>query len=146
MPTRPLPPGTCNGSVNLPVPEWQQFSRLAFMSGESAGARLRRLIRGDLSAAKARGLQLVKDARQMVMPFAAGVIVFFGFAATAWTAVCGAQELRRPAPLRVAATVRTIKVIGRRAGSLGRPARRLGRPGELDTDYTGDFDCGGLLG
>lgn len=100
MPTRPLPPNTCNGTVNLHVDAWRAFRRLAYMHSESAGARLRRLIAADLASARARGLELVRDARQMILPLAMLLVAACGLLAVGVASITGHNELRRPRIIR----------------------------------------------
>lgn len=116
MATHPLGPGKTNGSVNLPVDTWRQFTRLAYVSNQSASERLRTLVEFDLAAARARGVQLVHDARQLVLPLAACLVLALGalgFLATVTAAVLGDAELRRPTIRRCAASFRGLKTSAR---------------------------------
>ena len=55
MSTHPIPPGTCNFAVNLPIPLRRDAGRVAFMHGEALGRWLRELIEREVSAERIRG-------------------------------------------------------------------------------------------
>jgi glycerate-2-kinase len=114
MATTPIPAGTCNGSVNCPVPLWRDFCRLAAMRGMSAGEYARELFRAEVDAAKAKGIEIVREAAQQVMPWGLCLVIGLGFAATIVAAAIGQSELRRPANGRVVNSIAVVRRVGRR--------------------------------
>lgn len=98
MPTRPLPPGTCNFPVNLPVDLRRDAGRLAYAADKSLGAWLREMVAVQVSDAYAKGHLIDRSAQRslelgLCALFAAGV----GFVAAA--ALSGDSEpraFRRP--------------------------------------------------
>lgn len=119
MPTRPLPHGTVNGTINAPRELWLQFGRLASIEGRSISDLGRELIACRVADAKARGLELARDTRQLVLPLAACFVFAAGLLAVAVAACLGDAELRRPTPSRPAITVVSLKIRSRRGRELG---------------------------
>lgn len=115
MPTRPIGPGTRNLSINAPAAMAQALGRLATLEGyRSVGELARELFAARLDAARARGLELARDARQMVLPLALCFTLVAGFACTIAAAIVGAADERRPAIVRVARSVRSLTLRNRR--------------------------------
>lgn len=79
MPTRPLPAGTCNFPVNLPIPLRRDAGRVAYMHGEALGRWVRELIEREVVEAKVRGA--IDAAGQMVLRLPVVVLGFIGVAA-----------------------------------------------------------------
>lgn len=98
MATKPLPPGTCNFPVNLPVDLRRDAGRLAYAADKSLGAWLREMVAQQVSDAYSKGRLVDRSAQRslelgMSIAFAAGL----GFVAAA--ALSGDSEprtFRRP--------------------------------------------------
>jgi hypothetical protein len=79
MPTRPLPAGTVNFAVNLPVPLRRDAGRLAFMQGDALGRWVREMIEREVVAARLRGA--IDAAGQMALRLPAVALGLLGVAA-----------------------------------------------------------------
>lgn len=55
MATHPIPQGTCNFAINLPIPLRREAGRVAAMQGLALGRWLRELALREVSTAKLRG-------------------------------------------------------------------------------------------
>jgi hypothetical protein len=89
MPTRPIGPGTRNLSINAPDAMAQAIGRIAWAEGyRSVGELARELFAQRITQARARGLELARDARQLVLPLAMCFIAVVGLVAVALAAVC----------------------------------------------------------
>lgn len=114
MPTHPIPTGTVNFAVNIPEPLRAKLGRLATMKGASStGAFVRILVTEAIVDAEKRGLELVREANQILMPWAFCPFIAFGMGAVAGAALIGENEPRRPGIQRVAS---------------GRPSRGVANP------------------
>lgn len=113
MSTHAIQPGRCNFPVNMPVEMRREIGRLATMHGQSTGAYIRGLIEQSIADAKGRGLEILRDARQTVLPLAACLTIACGLAATIISAAIGENQLRRPTCQRVATSIRTVRAARR---------------------------------
>jgi hypothetical protein len=112
MPGHAIGAGTRNLSANVPERLHRAVGRLAVMRGHrSMGEFVRAVLEREVAQVQARGVELMRDARQTLMPWALCLVVACGFAATAIAAALGDTELRRarisrPLSVRVAAARR----------------------------------------
>lgn len=110
MPTNPLPAGTVNFPVNMRGELRRKLGRLAVALGKPSGAALvRELIEGAVLEAERRGIELARDARQALLPWALCLVVFFGFFAVGIGALTGMSDPRRPVCQRVVRSMRTAR-------------------------------------
>lgn len=89
MPTRPIGPGTRNLSINAPVVMAQALGRLAVVEGyRSVGELAREMFAQRIAQARARGLEIARDARQLMLPLSLCFVVAAGIAAVAVASIC----------------------------------------------------------
>jgi predicted DNA-binding protein len=106
MATNPLPVGTRNFPVNMPEEMRLKLGRLATMRDRAGGALVRDLIADAIEQAEQRGVELARDVRQLLMPWALCFVAAAGIGCAVLRAVIGENELRRPQAVR---TVRTVR-------------------------------------
>ena len=117
MATRPLPAGTRNGSVNAAIDTWADFGRVAAMRNTTMSELLRGYMEHEIRTMRIRTGEIIRDARQMVLPFALCLVVAVGVAAGVVAAALGQNEIRtvrRAGGVRVVHTIRELKRCNRR--------------------------------
>jgi hypothetical protein len=112
MATNPIPAGTRNRTFNVRTEVDLKLGRLVTVNGaRSKSEFVRDLVLDAIDEAERRGLELARDARQLLMPWAICLVAGVGFACVTARALAGESELRRP---QIARRVKT----GRREGWL----------------------------
>jgi hypothetical protein len=97
MATNPIPAGTRNRTFNVCTEVDLKLGRLVTVQGApSKSAFVRDLVLDAIEEAERRGLELARDARQLLMPWAVCLVAATGFACVAARALVGESELRRP--------------------------------------------------
>lgn len=79
MATHPIPRGSCNFPINLPVELRRDAGRLAYMHGEALGRWIREMLEREVSAAKLRGA--IDTAGQLTLRLPAIALGLIGVAA-----------------------------------------------------------------
>lgn len=95
MSTHAIPRGTCNFPVNMPREMRREVGRLATIEGApSVGAWVRDVLRDRLAAAHAHGVEVVRDARQMLLPLGCVLMIGLGLGCVMVASVAGDNEPR----------------------------------------------------
>lgn len=93
MSTHALPRGTCNFPVNMPVEFRRELGRMATIEhAPSVGAWVREVIEERIAQAKARGVEVLRDARQLVLPLGCVLVIGIGLGCLAAAMLAGDQD------------------------------------------------------
>jgi len=95
MPTNPIPAGTVNFPVNMPVEMRREAGRVATMHDEALGRWVRELIEDAIVDERRQGH--LDTAGQLLLRIPCVAIAALGLGLALGAALCGQNELRRPA-------------------------------------------------